>query len=180
MGILVTFLVVSALGSQAQSGAFSRYDSIAPSRFLKTTYEYRRGTLAKVPDYATSFPWRRNRDVWAGRRNPPSCFVRPAECGERADLFSVDRTRSAWAACSFNEINLSLLALSLRGIRRVEDHELRLLLAAVAAPLFALFVTGVAGITTATSPGAPYLWAGAGILAYWLVQRPHAATDRSP
>jgi hypothetical protein len=64
------------------------------------------------------------------------------------------------------------------GIRRVKDVELRLLLAALAAPLFALFVMGWVGITTATTPGSPYLWFVGGTLSYWLIgkrqQRNHA------
>ena len=75
---------------------------------------------------------------------------------------------------------IRLMVLSI-GIRRFKDVELRLLLAALAAPIFAVFAMGWVGITTATTPGSPYLWFVAGILSYWLItlrqQRPRNALD---
>src|SRR5262249_45195967 len=65
---------------------------------------------------------------------------------------------------------IRLMVMSI-GVRRVKDIELRLLLAALAAPLFALFAMGWVGITTATTPGSPYLWFVGGTLAYWLIGR---------
>ena len=61
-----------------------------------------------------------------------------------------------------------LLWLSVKRIRRFADVGLRLQLAAVAAPLAALFVLCFAGPVTVTAPSAPYLWLAAGVLSYWL------------
>ena len=76
---------------------------------------------------------------------------------------------------------IRLMVLSI-GIRRLKDVELRLLLAALAAPIFAVFAMGWVGITTATTPGSPYLWFVAGILSYWLItlrqQRPRRCSRR--
>jgi hypothetical protein len=65
--------------------------------------------------------------------------------------------------------NFVLFRLSLTKIRFVEDRETRLLLSAIAAPLFAIFASWFAGVATATVPPAPYLWFAAGILSYWLL-----------
>ena len=70
---------------------------------------------------------------------------------------------------------LTLLYLSLTRIRRLLDGEARMLLTAVAAPLFGIFVAGFAGISSANSPPAPYLWFAAGILAFWLKAGPRPA-----
>lgn len=68
-------------------------------------------------------------------------------------------------------LNVKLLSLALTRIRRIEDQQLRIQLAALAAPLVGLLVQGFAGPTTASVPSAPYLWLVSGVLAYWLVSR---------
>ena len=65
-------------------------------------------------------------------------------------------------------LNLKLFALSIGRIRRIADRDLRILLTAIAAPLFALFATWLVGVSSATTPSAPYFWFAAGVLAYWL------------
>jgi hypothetical protein len=179
MGILVTYLVVSTLAPQAQSGAFSRYDSIAPNRFLKTTFEYRRGTLGKVPDYATRFPL----GAGIGTVGPAGGLRPGAQSGqlnaESQPTFLLIELGIP-GLLVLTGFNLSLFALCLRRIRTLADPELRLLLASVGAPLFALFVSGVVGITTAATPGAPYFWGAAGVLAYWLTRRSGPAIHAPP
>jgi hypothetical protein len=71
-------------------------------------------------------------------------------------------------------LNLRLLGLVLTRLRRVPDPELRLLLAALAAPLFGLLASWIVGVATATSPGSPYFWFVAGTLVYWLTRSDHA------
>jgi hypothetical protein len=65
--------------------------------------------------------------------------------------------------------NLILFFFSLTKIKLVPDREARIMLAAVAAPLFAIFASWFAGVATATTPGGPYLWFAAGVLSFWLL-----------
>ncbi|MGH2899050.1 MAG: hypothetical protein ACRDMZ_10290, partial [Solirubrobacteraceae bacterium] len=58
----------------------------------------------------------------------------------------------------------------------VADPQLRVQLAALAAPLFALLVAGFAGPFSVSVPAAPYLWFVLGLLSYWLVT-PHRAAQ---
>jgi hypothetical protein len=69
---------------------------------------------------------------------------------------------------------VTLFFLCLTRIRKVNDRETRILLTGIAAPLFAHFMTGMAGINSATVPSAPYLWFSAGVLSYWLIVKPKA------
>jgi hypothetical protein len=74
--------------------------------------------------------------------------------------------------------NLRLLSLAARRIRAIDDGELRLLLAALTAPLFALLLGWTGGIATTGSAGAAYFWFAAGTLAYWVGgKRPEASTQ---
>jgi O-antigen ligase len=66
---------------------------------------------------------------------------------------------------------LRLLWLALTRIRRVPDPRGRLYLAALAAPLFGMFVADFSGPTSAAPPTAPFLWLVAGVLSYRLVTR---------
>jgi hypothetical protein len=68
-------------------------------------------------------------------------------------------------------LNLTLFYLSITRIRKIDDRETRILLTAIAAPLFAIFATWFVGISTATTPNAPYLWFAAGVLSFWLLGR---------
>jgi hypothetical protein len=64
---------------------------------------------------------------------------------------------------------LRLVALAVTRIRRVPQAPLRLLLAALAAPLCAVLVVGFSGPTSAAPPISPFVWFTAGVLSYHLV-----------
>jgi hypothetical protein len=57
------------------------------------------------------------------------------------------------------------------------NDDLRPLMAAVGAPLFAIFATGFVGATSTATPAAPYFWFAAGILAYWLARTRRSGAD---
>jgi len=65
-----------------------------------------------------------------------------------------------------------LLLIGFRRIRLESDPEVRILLAAVVAPLAGLLALYTATALTPTTPCGPYLWAAGGIISYWLVSRP--------
>ena len=166
---LVGALVVSSLSGD--SGLTSRYSSITPGKLLKTTNEDRGGSITLAPRYVLDYP------VGAGLG-----LVGPA--AGRADLVSND-------AKGYNgetEFNFLLVELGVLGLililgltarvliacgrmRRLVDPELRVLLAAIAAPLFGIAVQFFTGAPTSSSPAAPYYWFVIGALAFWLMPR---------
>jgi hypothetical protein len=168
VGAALAYGVISTLASSADSGAFDRYASIAPGRAVDTAYDYRKDTLARVPQYALEIPL----GAGLGSSGPGASATGGTTAGASLDAESeptylVIETGVLGLVVMLG-LTLQLLALSLRGIRRLPDGELRLLLAGVAAPLFALVAAGAAGITTAASPTSPYFWFAAGIVAWWL------------
>jgi O-antigen ligase len=62
----------------------------------------------------------------------------------------------------------ALIVRTFRRLRAIEAPDLRCSLAALAAPLVGMVVMFFSSAITAGSPGGPYLWAVAGVLAYWL------------
>jgi hypothetical protein len=152
VGAALAYGVISTLASSADSGAFDRYASIAPGRAVDTAYDYRKDTLARVPQYALEIPL----GAGLGSSGPGASATGGTTAGASLDAESeptylVIETGVLGLVVMLG-LTLQLLALSLRGIRRLPDGELRLLLAGVAAPLFALVAAGAAGITTAASP----------------------------
>jgi hypothetical protein len=168
---LVPFVALALLIGPlvASLSGFNRYESITPNRVLATTYDYRKESFSKLPTYIADFP------LGAGLGS-----VGPAKILEPRDNEDLDAENEL----NFLVIELGVpglliltlftvrvLGLAATGLRKVRDSELRLLLAAVAAPLFALLVGWIAGVATATSPGSPYFWFATGTLAYWLARR---------
>lgn len=169
VGLLVAYAAISFLSSDSESGSFSRFDTISnPAKALSTAYEYRSGVISEVPDYITEIPF----GAGIGSRGPAGSF---GGGGNSKGLNSESEPTYLLIEAGVPGLlvmlgfNLTLMILSVARIRRVADRETRVLLTAVAAPLFAIFATWFTGIATATSPGSPYLWVAAGTLSYWLV-----------
>jgi O-antigen ligase len=170
VGVAIGMIAISALASGASSGLFDRYNSIAPSSALSTTYNYRSTTWSVVlPTYLEKYPL----GAGIGRTGPASsAFGESGGGGGGLDAES----EATYLVLDIGIPGLIVLlgfqvrmcVLSLR-VRRLKDIELRLLLAALAAPLFTMIVRTWVGITTATTPNGPYLWFIAGALAYWLI-----------
>ena len=64
-------------------------------------------------------------------------------------------------------ISVMLIALAARGLRRIEDVDLRLCLAGVFAAVIAFTIMGFVGPTMSNLPFGPYFWFALGIAAYW-------------
>jgi hypothetical protein len=168
VGAALCYTVISTLASSAEPGAFDRYTSIAPNRAANTAYEYRKGTLARVPRYVLEVPL----GAGLGSSGPGATATGGATAGASLDAeseptFLLIETGVPGLLVMLG-LMLRLLALALRRIRPLPDGELRLLLAGVAAPLFAIVAMGAAGITTAATPISPYVWFAAGVFAWWL------------
>ncbi len=169
----VAFATVSLVtgGSDTQFRAFK---TITPNRVVETTYNYRRDTLAQVPEYAVDYPL----GAGIGGTGPAGGYGGPT----RGDSLNAE-SEPTYLLIELGipgllvllGFNLQLFTLALRRTQRLADIELRLLLAAVIAPLFAVFGSWIVGIATASTPTAPYFWFVAGIAAYWLAENTRQA-----
>jgi hypothetical protein len=179
VGLAIAYFAISVLTSSTNSHLFDRYTSIAPNKVVNTSVDYRAGTLGHVlPKYLVKYPL----GAGIGKVGPAS-----NSAGGTGGKGLNAESEPNYAVLELGipgllvliGFQVRLMVMSL-GVRRLKDLELRLLLAALAAPLFALFAMGWVGITTATTPGSPYLWFVGGILTYWLIgkrQRPSDARD---
>lgn len=169
--LAMTVVGISLLSSSDNSAALSRYDSIAPSKVLNTTYQYRKGTLELVPKYATQDPFGQG----LGKVGPAAGFkgkssaTEPAINAESEFNFLLSELGIP-GLLIFGALQLKLLALTVR-LRRFEDHETRVLLAGCAASYAAIAASWIVGITSTSTPVAPFFWFVAGILAYWVMER---------
>jgi hypothetical protein len=170
VGLAIAVVAVAFFVNQTGESTFSRYSSIAsPQQAVVTAYEYRAGVIGDIPDYMRDIPF----GAGIGSRGPGGSFgggVKSSLNGESEPTFLLIELGIPGLAVMLG-FNLVLFYLSLTKIRLVEDRETRLLLAAISAPLFAMFAGWIVGVGTATTPGAPYLWFTGGIISYWLVER---------
>jgi hypothetical protein len=170
-------VTVGFLSSHTNSGSFARYDTIQnPSEALNTAYDYRRNTLSKVPKFIKEIPF----GGGFGSNGPAATY--PGGNGilrdaESEPTYLLIETGIPGLIVMYGFV-FTLFYLSVARIRKIADRELRVLLTAVAAPLFAIFMTGFVGINSATVPGAPYLWLAGGILSYWLLGRGRVSAKR--
>lgn len=167
LGLGLSYAAVSVFTAHTSSHLFDRYSSITPGKVLSTSYNYRSGTIAQVPQYMAKFPL----GAGIGKAGPAAAQVGgtgayglDAESEPTYLLIELGIP----GLLVLTAFQLRFLALSLK-IRKLGDLELRLLLAGLAAPLFGIFASGFAGITTASVPDSPYLWFASGVMTYWLV-----------
>jgi O-Antigen ligase len=171
LAVLVTYASVSVLTSSSDEGAFDRYSSIAPDKAATTTYEYRRATLSRIPDYIKDIPL----GAGIGSKGPGGSTGGRGTAGQGLNAESQPSylliELGVPGLLVMLGFTLTLVGVSMRRVRKLEQPKLRLLVAAVAAPIVALLATWVVGISTATTPSAPYIWLAAGALSYWLLGR---------
>jgi hypothetical protein len=165
--VALTVSVVSVLTAGGSESRF-RYGTIAPAKVVGTTLDYRSGTLAAIPDYATTFPLGKG----LGLVGPAAGFgvtfdEANALNGESQFTFLLVEL-GVVGLLVLGVLQIKLLVLTSR-MRRIQDPQARLLLAGCSAPLFAVAASWIAGPISATSPTAPYFWFIAGALAFWFM-----------
>jgi hypothetical protein len=174
VGLVVGVVAIGLILAHTEEGSFSRYDSInSPQKALTTAYEYRGSVVAEVPEYAYRIPF----GAGFGSRGPAGSFGGGAASelnGESEPTYLLIEV-GVPGLLILTGFNLVLFFLSLTRIKLVPDREARVMLAALAAPLFAIFASWFAGVSTAGTPSGPYLWFAAGVISYWLV-RPRWST----
>jgi hypothetical protein len=166
---LFVIAVVAAISLSVDaggSGAFDRVAEIAPSQLLQSAGEQRGTSITLAPDYAAEFPF----GAGLGSVGPAATFGRedaPGLNGETEFNFLIIELGVAGAAVLL-ALFAALIGQTFRRLRAIGEPNLRGLLAALAAPLVGMVVMFFSSSITAGSPGAPYFWAIAGVLAYWL------------
>jgi hypothetical protein len=171
LGVGILALPAGALFIEAEgSGTFKRYESIAPGAAVSTTTQHKSQTLELLPHQIAVAPF----GVGLGSVGAVSGFG--GRSTDRLEGHGVN------AETQFNlmadELGLPgmllwtawmlyLIALAVRGLRRIPDPELRLSLAAITAPLIALLFMAHSGPLTQAPAAGPYMFFAAGIIAYW-------------
>jgi hypothetical protein len=165
VGVLLIYLAFVQLGPD--NATSKRAASITPSNVLTTFASERGHSVNAFGSLATHHPL----GVGVGTVGPAGGFQRSARSeaynSETEWNFLVVETGIAGVVI-FVAFLLRLIWLSFARIRQVTDRRQRLYLAALAAPMVGILISGFSGPVSAAAPWAPYLWLVAGILAYWL------------
>lgn len=182
--VLVGLLVLGIgefIGHSSQaSGATSRLGSITPGKVVATTAQERGGSIAAGPKLAVRFPF----GAGLGTVGPATGYGQHSRQLNGETEFNFLIVELGLPGLLFLLcFQFRILRLAMTRIRRIADNEVRTLLAAVAAPLFAMVAVYFSGVVTAGSPGSPYLWTASGVLVFWLLrgadEQPAPAEDQS-
>ena len=176
VGVAVIYIAFVQLGASNQ--AAQRAQSITPTNLASTFASDRGASVALFPTLAAQYPL----GVGLGTVGPAASVGPAAQTsGYNAETewnFLVIEVGLAGVAV-YAAFLVRLMWLGATRIRHVANPAMRLYLAALAAPIFGLAVAGFGGPTSASVPGAPYLWLVSGVLAYHLVRadpvRPRAS-----
>jgi hypothetical protein len=168
----LAFAVLPAVTSNAEHGTWDRYESIAPDRAFDTAYDYRIDDFSQISFYVSEFPF----GAGLATVGPAASFAGGPRPLETSGVNFNGETQFNFLAIELGVPGLALflglealiLGFALTRVRRIKDGELRIYLAAVCAPCFAMALGGFGGPTTVALPNAPWFWLVFGIVAYWL------------
>jgi O-antigen ligase len=167
-GLAVAILALAAIsfvGKESGDGAFYRYSSVAPSELVGTTVDSRSNTIAQIPKYAGKYPL----GAGIGSVGPASSFLgspRPLNAESQFTFMIVEI--GLLGLFVFIAFQARLLGLVLSRLRRLKDVEARLLIAALVTPLVEFIAMWVIGVTSTSTPSAPYIWFAGGAALWWL------------
>jgi len=184
IGVPVGALVITSL----RSGTFKRYESINITS--SSTDVHKQGALSLIPHYLSAAPF----GFGLGIVGPVSGIGgRQSELLEGHALSSETQFNlivnevGAPGLIVWTGLSLYMMALILRGMPRIRDGDLAILLAGFFAPFFTLFFESTSGAFTNSSVAGPYFWASMGVAAYWflgpgrrIAERPDGRADARP
>jgi hypothetical protein len=180
IGVVLAVAVVAVavdvvLGSAGTAGV--RYQGLSPTSLLGTTNQARGKSFARIPHSLITYPFGAGLAT-AGPASgsapgASSLTLNDAPDTETEFSFLVVETGIPGMVALVG-FTIVVLAVGTRGCRREPDPEVRVLLAAVLAPLAGIFVLYFTGTMTPTVPSGPYLWAVGGIVSYWFIKLPEA------
>ena len=166
---LIAGATTSALTSNSRNdGAFSRIQTVAPATLLETTTRERGSSLGLITDYIEKYPL----GTGLGTVGPAATYSNngrtPANFNGETEFNFLLLELGVVGMLIFLAFVLRLIVFAVVRIRRLDDPELRVMMAALAAPLCAMAIVFTSGAPTTGSPGGAYLWGVGGVLAYWL------------
>ncbi|HEX3510322.1 MAG TPA: hypothetical protein VHT27_04395 [Solirubrobacteraceae bacterium] len=182
-GVIMLALPAGALFVSAVGGnTFSRYESIAPGNVSTETKDTKVQSLEQIPNVIQSDPF----GVGLGSAGAAAGFGGLNQLqGIGAHVVSAETQYNfildelglpgliLWVA-----LDIRLMSIGLRGLRRVRDLEVRLYLAALLATFIGLVIMGFSGPSTGSAAFGPFYWSTAGIFAYWFIaRRPRGAAS---
>ncbi len=159
------FIFVSALGE----GVFSRYSSLLNGG--SSSASYKEGEVREIPKEISASPF----GFGLGTAGPAASF------GGKAEELYEGHNVNAETTYNFimKEVGLpglivwpgallTMLVLAFRRIRTLVDPELQLYIAAIYAPIFAMFFMSFEGPVSQSQVLGPFFWFALGVAAYWL------------
>jgi hypothetical protein len=165
-------------------GVFSRYTSIEPSQVTSTSTSYKAVSLAQIPNDIVNDPFgfglaTAGAAATFGGRSTVT-LEGHGHSSETQYNYLMDELGLPglllWLALSAN-----VIALAVRRLRRVQDIDIRISLAAVFATFTTLLLMGTNGPISNSAAAGPFFWFAVGIAAYWLAgpgqRRPAATTE---
>jgi hypothetical protein len=179
--LLALCLVVAMAGAAVMaignynSDTFYRYTSIAPDKAASTVYSSRSATWALTFDYARSIPFGAGLGTVGPAAGKAGGAVTRYDAESQFTFLIVEL--GVPGLLLFLGFQAALCTTVVRGLRRERDRQTVVLMAGLAAPLFGFAVNWFVGVNTTSSPNAPYLWLAAGVIAWWLADRPSQAPD---
>jgi hypothetical protein len=154
--------------SSVGSSTFSRYESIAPGHV--STADTKTGTLLRIPHQIQTAPFGVGLGVVGAASGFGGVVSTPLEghkvSAETQYNFVLDEL-GVLGLIVWVGLSVSVIALVLRRLGRVEDLELRVYLSAVFASFIAFTLIGVSGPTMNSAAFGPFFWFALGIAAYW-------------
>ncbi len=160
-----TFVFVSAVGE----GVFSRYSSLFNGG--SSSAGYKEDELKAIPKLVSADPF----GFGLGTAGPAAAFG-----GRNTELYEGHNVNAETTYnFIFKEVGLpglivwpamiiTMLSLAFRRIRGLVDPELQVYLAAVFAPVFAMFFMSFEGPVSQSEVLSPFCWFALGVAAYWL------------
>jgi O-antigen ligase len=173
---LVGTYSVNAIVGREGSSSFSRYESISPDQVIGTAIDYRQSNFGIAEQYIRSWPL----GAGLGTVGPGAATSGGSGLslnGEGQFLYLLVETGIPGMVL-FYSLHLLILGVLITRVRKVRDPDLRVMIAATGAPMFALFFGGFGGAFSGGSPTAPYFWFATGVLAYWLLGPGYAEQTR--
>jgi hypothetical protein len=176
-GLLVLVVAIAAVVASVVAAAGSsgfRYNGLGPSGIVSTTSAARGGSISDIPGNMAAYPF----GAGVGTAGPASGSAGASQLTQ-ANVLDVETEFSFLVVetgipgmLTVVGFVLALIFIGFTRVRREEDPEARVLLAALVAPLIAIFAQFFVGALTPSVPVGPYLFAVGGIVSYWFIALP--------
>ncbi|HTB71291.1 MAG TPA: hypothetical protein VK707_09945 [Solirubrobacteraceae bacterium] len=175
LAIVALALPLGAVFVSAEgSGTFKRYASIAPSEAPSTVPTHKAKAWTKIPEFLAKAPF----GVGLGSVGAASGYGgKVTELVEGHGVSAETQYNleadelGAPGLIVWVGLTLTVIVLVARGIRKIRDGDLAILLAGAFAAFVALAFEGFTAPFITSAASGPYFWFAIGIAAYWLAGR---------